>query len=86
MSGKGSSRRPTDAQKFAQGWDAVFGKKERIKEIQDDIRNGIEMTCFYEPKKEPVQVCSFPFCECPKSEWQELLQCSKGLPWKKEEK
>ena len=60
MTGKGSKQRPTDAQKFAQGWEAVFGKKE--------------------------QVCSFPFCECPKGEWQELLQCNKGLPWKKEEK
>lgn len=29
MTGKGSKQRPTDAQKFAQGWEAVFGKKER---------------------------------------------------------
>lgn len=26
---KGSRQRKTDAQKFAQGWEAVFGKKEQ---------------------------------------------------------
>lgn len=61
MTGKGSTRRPTDEQKFSQGWDAVFGKKE------------------------PEQVCSSPFCECPINEWLPPETCSKGLPWKKEE-
>lgn len=27
MSGKGSAQRPTDKQKYDEGWDRIFGKK-----------------------------------------------------------
>ena len=59
---KGSGRRPTDEQKYAANWDAVFGKKE------------------------PVEYCSNPFCNCPFDAGPEDDWCARGLPHKKEEK
>jgi hypothetical protein len=29
MSGKGSKQRPTDKQKFDEGWDRIFGNKKK---------------------------------------------------------
>jgi len=29
MSGKGSKQRPTDRQKFDEGWDRIFGKNKK---------------------------------------------------------
>ena len=35
--GKGGQRRPTDTQKYADNWDAIFGKKKEKEEVYNAV-------------------------------------------------
>ncbi len=39
MAGKGSRQRPTDMKKYADNWDAIFGKKEKVDTEVLDVYN-----------------------------------------------
>lgn len=38
--GKGSAQRPTDKKKFADNYDAIFGKKDKDKKQKEDKKDG----------------------------------------------
>ena len=39
MSGKGSKQRPTDKQKFSEGWDRIFGNKKKEKPVEENKKS-----------------------------------------------
>ena len=84
---KGSRQRKTDAQKFAQGWEAVFGKKNPYMERAQLLAERAAMpdVTIAANMHKATETCSYPFCNC-KIQPVMYGECVQGLPWKKEKK